>query len=379
MVNADPTGPDRRWDLFFGIVAGGVAVAAWAEASSSTARLVGVGSILAISLLHAVWGRRLVGRDDPRALGFVAVVIVVFAAGTYAVASVSYLLFALNPLIFLVLPLRPAIPAVITISLSPVAGALARDGFERSVLTEVIPIFVVSAAISVWLGIWINRVVEQSQERAELIAELQRSRAEVARLSREAGVAAERERLAGEIHDTLAQGFTSIITLLQAADPALADERLALAVRTAKENLAESRRLIAALAPPALSDGSLPDAVRRQAARFTAEAGIPATCRVTGAPRPLPTAAEVVLLRAAQEALTNVRRHADAREAAVVLSYADGTVRLVVRDDGHGFDPATGTGFGLSGMRTRAEQVHGTLAVRSDPGTGTTIEVEVPA
>ena len=124
-------------------------------------------------------------------------------------------------------------------------------------------------------------MVEQSSERAHLIAELEASRAEVARLSHEAGVAAERARLAGEIHDTLAQGFTSIITLVQAAESeALRDERLALAVRTARENLAESRALVAALAPSALGSGSLHDAVRRQAARFTEETGVPAPVRI---------------------------------------------------------------------------------------------------
>ena len=375
----DPIGPDSRWDLFFGIVAVGVAVAAFAETAPLPARLVAIGAIAAIALLHAFWGRRLAEREDPRAIWFMLAVGLIFAAGTYAVTSVSYLLFALSPLTFLVLPLRRAIPAVIAISLTPVVVALLRDGFQAYVLTQLAPIFVVSAAIAVWLGIWINRVVEQSQERADLIAELQASRAEVARLSREAGVAAERERLAGEIHDTLAQGFTSIITLLQAADPELADERLALAVRTARENLAESRTLIAALAPSALASGSLPDAVRRQATRFTGETGIPATARVSGDPRPLATAVEVVLLRTAQEALTNVRRHAGANEAGVLLAYGEDTVRLVVRDDGRGFDPAAADGFGLPGMRARAEQVAGRLTVTSDPDTGTTLELEVPA
>jgi signal transduction histidine kinase len=387
-IRPDPTAPDRRWDLYFGIVAAGVAVSAYAEASVTVAaRIVGVLAIVAIALLHAFWGRRLVEREnDPHALLFVMAAGLAFAVGTYAVTSVSYLLFALSPLTFLVLPVRRAVPAVILISLTPLVVALPRYGFDPAVLTQLGPIFVVSAAISVWLGTWINRVVEQSRERAALIADLEASRAEVARLSREAGVAAERERLAGEIHDTLAQGFTSIITLLQAADPELRDERLALAVRTAKENLAESRTLIAALTPSVLADRSLPEAVRRQAARFTAEAGIPAVCRVTGDPRPLPTAVEVVLVRTVQEALANVRRHAAAREAGVLLAYQDTTVRLVVRDDGRGFDPAAGppgpagrAGFGLAGMRARAGQVAGRLTVRSDPETGTTVELEVPA
>lgn len=372
---------DRRWELFLGIVTAGVLVATVAVTELSPARrLGGVAAIVGIAAVYAVWGRRLVTREDPRAATvFVAVVVAMFAAGTYSASIVSYLLFAVCPLIYLVLPVRRAGLAVVLACLMPLVCAFARDGWSTSIVTVLGPIFLVSAALGVWLGTWIDRIVEQSKERAVLIAELRASRAEVARLSHEAGVAAERERLAGEIHDTLAQGFTSIITLVQAADPALANERLALAVRTARENLAESRALIAALGPSALADASLAEAVLRQAASFAETTGVSAAARVTGEPRALPTAVEVVLLRAAQEALTNIRRHAEAHEVDVLLAYRDESVRLVVRDDGRGFDPEAGRGFGLSAMRSRTEQVRGSLSVRSDPETGTTIELEVPA
>lgn len=360
---------------FYAVVALAVAGAVAAQAETSVShRAVAVGSIALIALLYVGWGRR-----EQAGLRFVVAVLVVFAVGTFAVSTVSYLLFALCPMIFLALPIRPAVAAVVCANLLPLVAGFARGGGDWTFVTHVGPIFLMTAAAAVWLGLWIHRVIEQSKERATLIAELERSRAEVARLSHETGVAAERARLAGEIHDTLAQGFTSIITLLQAADPALADERLALAVRTARENLAESRALVAALAPAALASGSLPDAVRRQVTRFAEETGLPATYRLTGDTRALPTVVEVVLLRAAQEALTNVRRHAGAHEVAVLLAYGAGSVRLVVRDDGRGFDTAAASGFGVPGMRARAEQVNGTLTVHSDPDTGTLIEVEVPA
>ena len=366
----------RTWSAFYAVTALAVAAAVLAQSGISVAgRGVAVGAIAFSALLYAVWGRR-----ERAGIPFVVVLLAAFLVGTTAVSTVSYLLFALCPLIFLVFDgIRPAVVAVVCANLLPLVAGFLRDGPESYLLTTLAPIFVMTAAASVWLGVWIDRVIRQSKERAALIAELESSRAEVARLSHETGIAAERARLAGEIHDTLAQGFTSIITLLQAADPALADERLALAVRTARENLAESRALVAALAPAALGAGSLPDAVRRQATRFTEESGIPATYRLTGDIRPLPTAVEVVLLRAAQEALTNVRRHADAHEVAVLLAFAADSVRLVVRDDGRGFDTAAASGFGLPGMRARAEQVNGTLTVHSDPDTGTLIEVEVPA
>jgi signal transduction histidine kinase len=326
-------------------------------------------------ILHLVIGRRLIRRDGSSVL-FAVVQIALFAVAVALIPFATWLLFAMIPMIFQLVSMRPAIVLVIVVNLvAPIRDLFLSPEEVRADLV----IAVISGASGVWLGFWIIRVIEQNVERGALIAELEASRAEVARLSHEAGVAAERARLAGEIHDTLAQGFTSIITLLQAADPALKDERLALAVRTAKENLAESRALVAELAPAALSEGSLPDSVRRQAARFAEETGTPATVRVTGEERPLPTKVEVVLLRTAQEALTNVRRHASAQEAAVLIAYAESSVRLVIRDDGRGFDPSRADGFGLNGMRARADQVNGRLTVHSDPDTGTTIELEVPA
>jgi len=364
------------WDVYFGVVAVAVATAVLlADNHPLWGRLLAAGVLAVMAALHLAIGRRLIDRNASSTL-FAIVQIALFAVAVALVPFTTWLLFAMIPMIFQLTEMRSAIVLVVAVNLvAPI-----RDLFlsPREVRADLV-IAVISAAAGVWLGFWIIRVIEQSTERGVLIAELEASRAEVSRLSHEAGVAAERARLAGEIHDTLAQGFTSIITLLQAADPALKDERLALAVRTAKENLAESRALVAALAPAALSEGSLPDSVRRQAARFAEETGTSATVRVTGEERPLPTKVEVVLLRTAQEALTNVRRHASAREAAVLLAYAPSSVRLVVRDDGRGFDPAAADGFGLNGMRARADQVQGLLTVHSDPDTGTTIELEVPA
>jgi signal transduction histidine kinase len=364
------------WDAFFAVVAVAVAAATLAvDEHSLGRRLLAVAAIAGMILLHGLVGRRLV-RHDADGLTVLLGQIGLFAVAVAAVPFTTWLLFALIPLIFQLASLRMAILLVILTNLvAPVVDLV--ESPEQ--LGVDLMIALVSAAAGIWLGFWIVRVIEQNVERGNLIRELETSRAEVARLSHEAGAAAERARLAGEIHDTLAQGFTSIITLLQAADPALRDERLALAVRTAKENLAESRALVAALAPAALADGSLTDSVRRQAARFSAETGTPATVRVTGDERALPTKVEVVLLRAAQEALTNVRRHAGASSATVLIAYAPESVRLVVRDDGCGFDPAAADGFGLNGMRARADQVNGALTVRSEASSGTTIELEVPA
>ena len=384
-VSAAGTGVYQRmfpiWDIYFAVVTAAVIVGVLVTDEVSVPRRLGAAAAMAtIAVVYSIFGRGLVRRhaEDRRALVLVTAVSLLFGVAVACSSFSTFLLFAVLPMIFMAVRMAVAIGYVIAVNLLPVLLGLAGDPAQA--LIHLGPIAVVSTAFALWLGFWISRVIDQSIERGDLIAQLEQSRAEVARLSHEAGAAAERARLAGEIHDTLAQGFTSIITLLQAADPGLRDERLALAVRTAKENLAESRALVAALSPSALASASLPDAVRRQASRFTDESGVPATVRVTGEERELPTAAEVVLLRAAQEALTNVRRHANAREVAVLLAYGETTVRLVTRDDGRGFvHRHDSKGFGLRGMRARAEQVAGALRVKSDPGRGTTIELEVPA
>jgi len=363
------------WDVYFGVVAATVATATLVvDGHPLWRRLTAVGAVAAMALVHAVAEWRLVRRDSTLAVPLAHIAL--FAVAVAAAPFTTWLLFAIIPLIFQTVSLRRSIVLVVLVNLvKPAADAVTRPAMVGADLL----IGLITTATGVWLGFWILRVIEQNSERGLLIEQLEESRADVARLSHEAGVAAERARLAGEIHDTLAQGFTSIITLLQAADPSLRDERIALAVTTAKENLAESRALIAALSPSALTAGSLPDSVRRQAARFEQETGLAATVRITGSPRVLPTAVEVVLLRAAQEALTNVRRHACAATAQILLAYDDAGVRLVVRDDGRGFEPGSPDGFGLAGMRARAAQVDGTLTVRSEGSAGTTIEVEVPA
>jgi signal transduction histidine kinase len=183
----------------------------------------------------------------------------------------------------------------------------------------------------------------------------------------------------------VAQGFTSIIMLLQAADaavdsqPGTARRHLALALATARDNLAEARALVTALTPAELESAALDSALRRLTDAVAGQLKVTAAFEVAGTPRPLPTATEVVLLRVCQEALANVRKHAHARRMLVRLRYGDGLVGLDVTDDGCGFDPGRdGGGYGLRGMRARVGQEGGRLDVRSAAGAGTTVSVEVP-
>jgi signal transduction histidine kinase len=170
--------------------------------------------------------------------------------------------------------------------------------------------------------------------------------------------------------------------LIQAAQADLdradrqASGHLDLAEQTARENLAEARALVAGLAPAPLDGGTLPDALRR----LSHTSGVDTSFSLSGTPRPLPMATEVVLLRVCQEALSNVRKHACAQSATVLLDYEQDAVRLEVSDDGAGFDPARlSGGFGLRGMRARIAEADGTLTVGSEPGAGTRISAKVPA
>jgi len=207
--------------------------------------------------------------------------------------------------------------------------------------------------------------------------------------ARHSGVIEERRRLAREIHDTLIQGFASIVMNLEAAEGSLEDDQahrhLDEARNTAREGLAEARRIVWALRPEALEGAPLSEALERLAARWSETSGIACGVRITGTLLPLPAEAEVTLLRAAQEALTNVRKHARASRAVLTLSYMDDRVALDVLDDGAGFEPEGAStaggpsgGFGLPAMRERVEQSGGRLVVESEPGRGTTLVVELP-
>lgn len=200
---------------------------------------------------------------------------------------------------------------------------------------------------------------------------------------RETGVMQERQRAAREIHDTLAQGLAGIVAQLEAAAHARSQGKddaghLHAATQLARESLAEARRSVRAITPKELEQAQLPDAIEKVATTWSDAHRLPARFTTTGTPRPMHPEVEVTLLRAAQEALTNVARHARATRVGLTLSYMEDVVTLDVRDDGVGFDPAR-HGYGLTGMRQRVSGVGGELAVESAPGEGTAISASVPA
>lgn len=240
------------------------------------------------------------------------------------------------------------------------------------------------------------KMTSEHRQRQQLVEELERALEENAGLhvqlltqAREAGVLDERQRMASEIHDTLAQGLTGIITQLEAAErvrdqPELLRGHMERARALARESLTEARRSVQALRPEPLEDSRLPEAIGAMAQRWSEASGVSLSFETTGEPRTLLAELEATLFRVAQEALANVGKHAGASKVGLTLSYMPDTVLLDVRDDGAGFAVGSlgtrdSTGFGLGGMRQRLRRVAGNLEIESAAGEGTAINASVPA
>jgi signal transduction histidine kinase len=223
------------------------------------------------------------------------------------------------------------------------------------------------------MGFWITSIEGRSRRRQDLVEELTAAQAEIAALNREAGTVVERERLARELHDTLAQTLTGIVMLAERArgrHPG--DVQLAVLEDAAREALTETRGLVAAGASVPL-DGGLAGAMTSLAGRFARETGLDVVAQVQVE---VPRGLEVVLLRCAQEGLANVRKHARATRVALLVAPRDDEAVLTVSDDGIG--PGAGDGFGLAGMRDRIGLVGGALELRAGAEAGTILEVRVP-
>ena len=284
----------------------------------------------------------------------------------------------------------------------------------------------------------IDLLAETNMRNQELVEQLQARNAQIARLSHLEGTARERERIAREMHDTIAQGLASILALARAAAAEVAQaggaganrqasRHLAMIVELAQEGLDDTRRMIADASPRALDGRGLAEAVGRAADRLERE-GIAVARSLDSTLPPLPQPARVAILRIAQEAIANVARHSRAANVAVSLRSVAGVAVLEVRDDGVGFDPATAgavdaeggsssnqaalrsrpesadegraglarvrrvwqrgrlgrapegddSGFGIPDMRGRAADLGGSVSIDSSPGRGTRVLARIP-
>ncbi|MFJ6665036.1 sensor histidine kinase [Streptomyces sp. NPDC091383] len=347
--------------------------------------------IVALSALLAVLyvlGPALGTRPTPRRLTWLGAVVAAWALLVVLAPSFAWCAVPLFYTGLRTLPPRAAIPLVALLTALAVAAQLELAGWpDPNVLLAPPAVAAVAATVYVVMH-------RQAARQSDLIDDLVRTRRELAATERREGTLAERERLAREIHDTLAQGLSSQRMLLQAADrlwdtaPGTAREHVRTAALITERGLAEARRFVRDLAPADLAEGGgLPRALRAVAERETAP-GLTVRVHTEGtAPERLPAPVESALLRIAQGALANVREHADATTAILTLTCLDDQIVLDVMDDGHGFDPAgnhrtaargEGRGHGLPAIRARLRQLGGTLTIESAPGEGTALSAAIP-
>lgn len=297
-------------------------------------------------------------------LGWVVLLVLTPEAG--------YLAFALFFLYLHLLPTRVGLVAVAAATAASIIGFIAHSGFSAAAIIGP----VLGAAVAVMIAGGYARLYAEVLERERLITELRDARAELAAQQHAAGVLAERERLAGEIHDTVAQGLSSIGMLIHAAQRSVDAPELTLAGQATAEALSETRALIDGLAPPTLRERSLADALERLTAS-TAIHGVDGRFRVDGDPRPTPMPIEAALVRIAQSVLANVVQHAHADAVHATLTYSADSIALDIADDGVGFDvdevlgsdaPQQSGSLGLRVVRQRVADLGGDFAVESEPG-----------
>ena len=378
--------------LFVGLLGLGVGQAAAAGHHTVATTALGV-ALLAWYLFGAVLARRSVpGHDSLRdrrrtAVWWLAGLVVGWLALVVLAADFVWLVFAVFLLLLQALPLRWSVPLVLALAVAAVAAVALHQGRLRLAVV-VGPL--TGAAVAIVVTVVYRDLRAESERRAALVADLTDAQQRVAAAERYAGTLAERERLAHELHDTVAQGLSSIVLLLRAvhqeADglPPPARRQLTAAAAAAGSALEDTRRVVRALAPGQLAGRSRVDALDRMVSEAS-PVGVDLRFEVDGEPYELQTAVAVALLRTAQGGLGNVIAHSGADHARITLSYQPDQVRLDVGDDGHGFVPgapvsgsASGTGIGLAAMRARLSEVGGVLTVESAPGQGTAVSATIP-
>jgi signal transduction histidine kinase len=356
------------------------------EAAPATAQ---VGALCSIAALVIAWfalGRRADCDAGWYSAALVVLVAVSCGVGTGFDPLLATLQCVAYPLVwYFAGSMRAALLGNLLLVLAVGIGFLFSVGTSRDELIQTAITCALSLGLSLGLGLWFSRIYDTIDERQRLIDQLEATQEQLAALSRDAGAAGERERLAREIHDTIAQDLTGLVLTAQrgrrelaAGNAAAAERQLSILEENARNALTETRALVASGAAVGVEGGGLATALRRLGERFERETGIIVTVQADDSTA-LTRDGEVVLLRCAQEALANVRKHSAAGTAALRLSVRAAEIDLSIQDDGAGFDPSSpGDGFGLVGLRDRLALVRGTLAVTATPGKGTTLVATLP-
>lgn len=373
----------RRWYAVAWVLLGVCPPVLSVAGDSGTAKYWTAGLLAALALCYAAAARP-AGRRGPGPRTFLGALVLGLGAlawlrgdgaALFIVSLPHFWLFAGSP--------RRAIASSGAAAAATVAGIGLHRGGHGELLTGNTVFTLIGWTAGVLLGLGLARFVEYSDERARrLAAELESAQARLAEAHRLQGATEERERLAREIHDTLAQGFASIIVLAEAAraslgrDPAGSAQQLLSIENTARENFAEARVLVGSAPQSGLVPASLAAALRRTLDRFAEDTGLAVTAELADVVCDQPT--RIALLRCTQESLANVRKHAAASAVHVVLAPLAYGVELEITDDGRGFVVEDSRGFGLHGMSRRLAELGGELTVTSSVGDGTRVLAAAP-
>lgn len=350
---------------------------------TSPGRKLGLLALMAVLALCYALVRLRPGNPGLSPYGYLGVLAVVLGGVSYlgdgfgvfyAVMLTQFIVFADSP--------RGAILATGLGALAITVGGSLREGGRAEVFLSNSASSLGVWAVAVVMAVLTPRALARRDERAALRAELRSTQVELAEVYQRQGAAEERERLAREIHDTLAQGFASIIVLAEAArsqlsvDTERSAQQLQSIEQTARENLAEARVLVGAAPSSGVAAGSVATTLRRTLDRFTEDTGLTVTAELADIECDQPT--RIALLRCTQESLANIRKHAAASTVGVVLARQPEGAELEITDDGRGFVVEDSHGFGLDGMRRRLAEFGGGLTVTSSVGDGTRILATIP-
>ncbi|GAA3625369.1 hypothetical protein GCM10022419_133680 [Nonomuraea rosea] len=324
-------------------------------------------------------------KGNPTMWGYAYVAVLIAGLGELAYLRSGYGVLYTVMLPQFMIYVNALVPAIVSSGLGAAAitiGGALRVGWNLENLTTNTVSSAAVWAVAVLLSVATPRALALRDERARLRAQLADAQQELAQAHRRSGAAEERERMAREIHDTLAQGFASIVALAGAArtnlreDPERATDQLRSIEQTARENLTEARALVGSAPRSGLAPDPISHTLRRTLRRFTEDTGLVMVaelpdleCDQTG---------RITLLRCAQESLANIRKHAEATTVGVVLAQRPEAIELEITDDGRGFDTSESIGFGLDGMRRRLAELGGELTITSAPGAGTRILAAIP-
>lgn len=341
-----------------------------------------VGTIAVVAALAAAYSALTLLPRNPviRPNTFLGLLIVALGVLSYLLEGGAAFFIVSLPMFWIHTPgPRAAAGYTVAGAAASLAGAVIRQDF----FTGNVAFTFIGCAGGLLIGLWMYRVFRHGEERAgRLSAELTQTQARLAEAHQRQGATEERERIAREIHDTLAQGFASIVVLAQAARDGLdtapdrAAEQLRSIERTARENLTEARILVSADPHDRVAAETLAELLRRTVDRFREDTGLTVHAELDNPGCDQPT--RIALLRCTQESLANVRKHAAASTVGVVLARQPHGIELEITDDGQGFTPTEANGFGLHGMRRRLAELGGDLTVTSSRGEGTRILASVP-